>query len=636
MTAASMVDTDNIRGRVFALVDRLLGQPEIRARIHQTRILEQARARLAEARYHVVVCGEYCVGKSTLLNELVGLRIFHEGESMLPTTNTVCTLRWGETQETMIEYIAPDGSRTRSTRGRVDADTVREVATELGNPNNERQIQLVEMRAPIERLRSGTVLVDTPGIGGVDASHTLATHLFLPWADAIVFVLNAADGVSKANREFLINAYELCPVVLTIVSKVENVGGDIALVLGDVRLAVADATGRAPDTVNLVGVSSYRKRRADAEGNPALLAESGFPQLTAALGDGLTDTIGAVRARAALQVVGDVLAAAHTPLIHAITALDDDDEGADLAARLREEQTRARRYRALADRLPDRIPAELADIVAPHRRWLDRSLRDGQQRLVTAISNATADADDAVRLAVAEMTRHVDEATTRVEEAAADLSRRYARDRGVSVLASTRAPMPYRPAPVVRNPPPDAPEIGFVARLRGGLDRANRMAQLGWTVGGSAPALSAGAVGALPLIASGIGAAIGAVIGLAIGAQAYAVALRRRQERRWLEETALKMTVLLDEIHAGGLLYLDRTVQYLAQELRAWLDDQLTTELESLETSIEALTADRDRDAQAKARRRDELIAAVTGYDALWTELGELASLVGSPPRRPC
>ena len=82
-------------------------------------------------------------------------------------------------------------------------------------------VELVEVGLPNAFLERGIALVDTPGVGGLNAGHAAATLAFLPSADALVFVTDASAELSGPELEFLASAMRAGPPVLVAVTKVD-------------------------------------------------------------------------------------------------------------------------------------------------------------------------------------------------------------------------------------------------------------------------------------------------------------------------------------------------------------------------------------------------------------------------------
>ncbi len=98
------------------------------------------------------------------------------------------------------------------------------------------------VEAPIESLRSGLVLVDTPGIGGLNMAHDAATHAFLSQADALIFVGDATETFTTVELDFLDRAVAKCPVIITVLTRRDKVV-DPAPVVEANRVKIAERTG---------------------------------------------------------------------------------------------------------------------------------------------------------------------------------------------------------------------------------------------------------------------------------------------------------------------------------------------------------------------------------------------------------
>ncbi len=84
-----------------------------------------------------------------------------------------------------------------------------------------RGVEVVEVGLPDPFLERGIALVDTPGVGGLNAAHAAATLAFLPSADALVFVTDASAELSAPELAFLTSARSAGPPILIAVTKVD-------------------------------------------------------------------------------------------------------------------------------------------------------------------------------------------------------------------------------------------------------------------------------------------------------------------------------------------------------------------------------------------------------------------------------
>ena len=203
------------------------------------------------------VLGEFKRGKSTLINALLGAELMPTG--VLPLTAAATEVGYGEPGATVFRL---DGTKEEIALGDL-ADWV----TEPLNPGNERRVSRVEARAPVELLRAGVVLVDTPGLGSV-YHHDQAAGRALLEADGAILVLSADAPLSEGERRLLSALSERQAPTFLVLNRSDHlnvqelaevarfVTGAVAAVLGrkeklwciSARAALgARLAGRAPD-----------------------------------------------------------------------------------------------------------------------------------------------------------------------------------------------------------------------------------------------------------------------------------------------------------------------------------------------------------------------------------------------------
>ena len=353
-------DLDRLRDEVLDLFPRLEAKLGGDLLTEQREPLYRGRAALADGRYLVLTVGEFKRGKSSLLNALIEDRLFPVDPDV--ATATVCTLSWGETPRALL-YLLPQGEdETPPPPKTIDLSEVPRYATEQGRAKGDPPVARIDMVAPIPQLKSGLILVDTPGVGSMNPAHTAATSGFLPEADALLFVASAVQPLGTVELSFLARAYEVCPIVLTAVTMVDKTSGEDEII-AQARARIADVTGQAADAVDLVGVSALRKWNGLKSQDQALIQESGFPELERRLWTGLVTSCAIARLSQAIDVLEAVTAESEAPLQHekaglaGQAALKDIDEQLKAAqAKVQEARTEApRRSRMLADELEERF-----------------------------------------------------------------------------------------------------------------------------------------------------------------------------------------------------------------------------------------------------------------------------------------
>ena len=174
--------------------------------------LRAARERLGAGRLNLAVLGEFKRGKSTLINRLLGEPVLPVG--VVPMTSLPILVEHGPRPEVEIEL-------TSGERLRLGPGDLADYATEVGNPENRRQVTRVVVRHPAPILAEGVVLVDTPGIGSAHDHNTEVAHRALAEADAAVFVLSVDSPASRAELDFLRSVRERVGRLIYVLNKAD-------------------------------------------------------------------------------------------------------------------------------------------------------------------------------------------------------------------------------------------------------------------------------------------------------------------------------------------------------------------------------------------------------------------------------
>jgi hypothetical protein len=234
-------------------------------------LVQQARALLDPAPFHVVACGEYGRGKSTLLSALAGQRQLFPHEPN-DTTAIATTLAWGEEAEAVVTLDdEKTGQRQQVT---VPLDAVRRYVTERTTSADGQCVLLVEMTAPLEALRSGLVLVDTPGVNSRNEAHNVATREYLSSADAILFVASVDEPLTTLELEVLREVAAQCPRIVAVLTKIDM--GGAAELAASASERIGQVLGRP---VDVQPVSAVMALDALDEYLPGLEDESHLPEL---------------------------------------------------------------------------------------------------------------------------------------------------------------------------------------------------------------------------------------------------------------------------------------------------------------------------------------------------------------------
>ena len=225
----------------------------------------------------VVVAGEAKRGKSSLLNALL-----NEKTPLFPVDVSVCTnvstvVRYGET-EVVEAYIEDPKAKNGCRIERIQQEQIPDYVSELGNPNNYKQVKLLRACIPNPLLQEGVVFVDTPGVGSLNIEHAETTYSFLPNADVLLFVTDADSGLTESELRFLKRGYQYCKNIVYPLTK-KDLNANYGTILEDNRAKISQTLHIPAGEVQIIPVSSTAKLRYLKSGRATMLTNSNYTAL---------------------------------------------------------------------------------------------------------------------------------------------------------------------------------------------------------------------------------------------------------------------------------------------------------------------------------------------------------------------
>ncbi len=338
--------------------------------------LQRAQGRLRDPSIRVLVVGEFKQGKSSLINALVSADVCPVDDDV--ATSVATAVRFSEQAAASITLAGPDGEP-----GEVESVSMEELAravSEAGNPGNERGVLAAEAGIPRALLKTGLVLVDTPGVGGLGSRHATTTIAALPEADAVVLVTSAAQEMSGPEIDFLKIALELCPNVVVCMTKIDfypEWKRILELDRGHLK-----SSGIAAD---VIPVSTLLRREALRSESKELNSESGYAVLVDYLQKFIVGNAQKLMLRGAVNDALAVVAEVAAPHVSERKVLTDPEGAAELIAALQGAKEQAEQLRGQAAKWQQTLGDGVGDMSGD----VDFDFR-GRMRGVTA------DADDAI------------------------------------------------------------------------------------------------------------------------------------------------------------------------------------------------------------------------------------------------
>ncbi len=249
---------ESARRRVEAAAERTCHMARDRDREDLVARLQTELGRPEGEGTTVVVAGEIKRGKSSLINGLLDV------EEISPVALDVAT-----SAHIVLRHGPSAGARLRGgqePRAReVPIEELADWATASGSCSG--GVRAVDVTLDHPLLADGLVLIDTPGVGGLDAAHAEVTEAALLEADALLFVVDADAPMSGPERRFLERVSERLDSVIFALTKVDKWPGRWEGILERNRQELARLSPRYRDCVWLPVSSKDREEARAARGD---------------------------------------------------------------------------------------------------------------------------------------------------------------------------------------------------------------------------------------------------------------------------------------------------------------------------------------------------------------------------------
>ncbi|GMT45526.1 MAG: hypothetical protein IEMM0006_1358 [bacterium] len=184
----------------------------------------------------VVILGQFKAGKSSLINSFLSRNVLPVG--VLPVTAIITRLVYAPQERTVI--TRQDGSKFD-----ISLDELSAYVTEKENPENKKEVYLVDIELPqlknFEKLR----LIDTPGLGSAFRHNTAVTENWFNKIGAAFVVISAAQPLSENDQEVIKTAAEQSPEVYLVLSKTDLLSkAEVDEVMDFLNVKTREAVGR--------------------------------------------------------------------------------------------------------------------------------------------------------------------------------------------------------------------------------------------------------------------------------------------------------------------------------------------------------------------------------------------------------
>ncbi len=337
--------------------------------------LDDATKRLAQREVTVLVIGEFKQGKSSLVNAILNAKICPVDDDVATAVATI--VRYADTSVASITYGSVD-DLDEMIEAEIRLDDVPAYVTSGKLASPDQIVRSVEIGLPRKLLANGLRLVDTPGVGGLESAHGMATMGAMAMADAVLFVTDTSQEFTASELEFLTMAVERCPTVVCVMPKIDFYPEwRVILEQNRAHLAKADVD------VEILPVSSTLRVRSVEKNDRALNSESGFPELLSRLRDDVVANAERTSHRAAMNDVRAVAEQLTETEQAELTSLSNPENREELIATATEARERADLMRSASSRWSTTLNDGITDLTSN----TDHDLRRRTRELIAECEN---------------------------------------------------------------------------------------------------------------------------------------------------------------------------------------------------------------------------------------------------------
>lgn len=184
----------------------------------------------------IAVLGQFKAGKSSFLNSLLGREVVPV--HVLPATSVVTRIGFGPADRAIVRHLSGETEE-------IGIDRLAEFVTEKENPENEKQVSLVEVELSSLDAFDGIRFVDTPGLGSIFSHNTQASMDWLPHVGGALVAVSVNHPFSGQDLSLLSEVFRHTPEAAILLTKADLVEPDqLAAVVEFTRDQIARQTGR--------------------------------------------------------------------------------------------------------------------------------------------------------------------------------------------------------------------------------------------------------------------------------------------------------------------------------------------------------------------------------------------------------
>lgn len=193
-------------------------------------IISDQRQRMLEGNFKILILGEFSTGKSTFLNALIREKILPV--AVRPTTATINKITYSPDKKVVLQFwgdLDEKGHEIKDgEKKEISVDQLKEYTTALSDEANKisQKIKIVEVLFPTDYCKNAVEILDTPGLASTNEHHDRVTLNYLPNGNACIMLLNPSQPLSKSERHYLRLIRKYISKVLFVANKIDQLDED--------------------------------------------------------------------------------------------------------------------------------------------------------------------------------------------------------------------------------------------------------------------------------------------------------------------------------------------------------------------------------------------------------------------------
>lgn len=185
--------------KLLNLLDKYLSSDEIKDNLPSV-IIKKLADNLNNPEYIIPVLGSQGLGKSTLINAILGANILPNDAD--ETTCVPVEIRYG-TKDSASVYFQSG----QITEIALSCDTLREFVDNNENKGNEKHVSHIVLKTPCTLLKNGLVIVDLPGVGSLTKNNQETTMKYIQQLCTAIFVIPTVPTIRRSEEIFIRGAW---------------------------------------------------------------------------------------------------------------------------------------------------------------------------------------------------------------------------------------------------------------------------------------------------------------------------------------------------------------------------------------------------------------------------------------------